>query len=83
MDLSIIKSEINKALSQSHAKGFTYNDLFILYKDQDEYYRPRVHNSSLQEFETEYRISLNKVRTSLFISNAMMLIILVQIAHMN
>lgn len=53
MELSIIKSEINRALSQSHAKGFTYNDLFILYEDQDEYYKPRVHNSSLQEFETE------------------------------
>lgn len=54
MELSIIKSEINKALSQSHAKECTYNDLFI--KTLDPYnpnYPSRVHNSTLQGFENE------------------------------
>lgn len=54
MDLSTIKSEINKALSQSHAKGLTYDDLFIkTFDPYDPTYKSRVHNSSLQEFEAE------------------------------
>lgn len=62
MDITIIKSEINKALSQSHAKDCTYDDLFNkTFEPQDpENYIARVHNSSLREFEAEIQYFLKK-----------------------
>lgn len=55
MDLSIIKSEINRALSQSHAKDCTYDDLFIKTFDPEVplEFQNRVHNNTLKEFEDE------------------------------
>lgn len=54
MDLSIIKSEINKALSQSHAKDCTYDDLFNkTFEPQDPTYKSRVGFTNIQEFEAE------------------------------
>lgn len=55
MELSIIKSEINKALSKSHAKDCTYDDLFNKTFDPSVPldFQNRVHNNTLEEFETE------------------------------
>lgn len=60
MELATIKSEINKALSQSHAHGFSYNDLFIPYADQDPDLKSRVSNDSLPKFEWDLDVHLRK-----------------------
>lgn len=62
MDLSIIKSEINKALSQSHAKDCTYDDLFtkILNNGGPLEFQNRIFNNTLEEFETEVQNFIKK-----------------------
>lgn len=55
MDLSTIKSEINKALSQSHAKDLTYDDLFTKNFNVScpIEFQNRVKHATLSSFEEE------------------------------
>lgn len=54
LNLTTIKSEINNALSQSHANDCTYDDLFSKsFNLNDDSMPSRVHINTLQEFETQ------------------------------
>lgn len=68
MDITIIKSEINKALSKSHAKDCTYDDLFNkTFEPQDPTYPSRVHNNTIEEFETEVQDFINQKKYQSFV----------------